>query len=60
MNQQSVRPARGGWREEETALLLSCVRQAEQEGRPLRQAFLQTAEALGRRPNSIRNYYYAR
>ncbi len=60
MVQQSVRPARGGWRDEETALLFSCVEQAEREGRPLRQAFQQTADALGRRPNSIRNYYYAR
>ncbi len=52
--------AHSGWREEETRLLFDTVRAAGQEGAPLREVFAQVGEQLGRRPNSIRNYYYAR
>ena len=53
------RALRTGWREEETQLLWNRVREASQQGAPLREVFESVAAALGRKPNSIRNYYYA-
>lgn len=53
------RALRTGWREEETQLLWNQVRRASQQGAPLREVFESVAAALGRKPNSIRNYYYA-
>lgn len=53
------RALRTGWREEETQLLWNQVRQASQQGAPLREVFESVATVLGRKPNSIRNYYYA-
>lgn len=50
---------REGWSEEETERLLSEVRRISDEGQPLRVAFETVAETTGRKPNSIRNYYYA-
>lgn len=52
--------ARNGWQETETARLFEAVGQAAQEGHALRQVFEQLSGELGRKPNSIRNYYYAR
>ena len=48
-----------GWQDAETAQLFTAVRQANDEGRPLRTVFEQLSGDLGRKPNSIRNYYYA-
>ena len=53
------RATRAGWREEETQLLWRQVRAASEQGAPLREVFESVAAQLGRKPNSIRNYYYA-
>lgn len=52
--------SRGGWQEDEIDMLFGAVKEAEEEGRPLRDAFMQVGNALSRKPNSIRNFYYAR
>ena len=57
-NQAKLRRA-SGWQDAETARLFTAVRQANDEGRPLRAVFEQLSGDLGRKPNSIRNYYYA-
>lgn len=51
---------RSGWKAEEDSLLFEMAGQARGEGKPLKTVFEQVAAATGRRPNSIRNYYYAR
>ncbi len=48
-----------GWSADETALLWETADEAQQSGLPLKQVFERIAEKTGRRPNSIRNYYYA-
>ena len=48
-----------GWSEDESALLWKTADEAQSQGLPLKQVFEQIAEKTGRRPNSIRNYYYA-
>ena len=48
-----------GWSEAESKLLWETADEAQQQGLPLKQVFEQIAERTGRRPNSIRNYYYA-
>ncbi len=53
------RPGRAGWQEAETARLFSAVREANASGAPLRSVFESLSGDLGRKPNSIRNYYYA-
>lgn len=52
--------ARSGWKKEEEELLWKEVRNARQEGRALKSVFDNVARETGRRPNSIRNYYYAK
>ena len=52
-------PGRAGWQEAETARLFSAVQAANASGTPLRSVFESLSGDLGRRPNSIRNYYYA-
>ena len=54
-----AKSSHGGWREEETAILFDAVESAQREGRSLRDAFGDVGRQLGRKPNSIRNYYYA-
>ncbi len=54
-----VRVGRGGWREEEISQLRDAVRRAGGDGEPLRGVFERIGERLGRKPNSVRNYYYA-
>lgn len=56
---QAAHPGRAGWQEAETARLFSAVREASAAGEPLRSVFESLSEDLGRKPNSIRNYYYA-
>lgn len=51
---------RGGWQPEETDLLFGAIKTAAENGTPLRDVFLQVGQQLDRKPNSIRNYYYAR
>ena len=48
-----------GWSEEENNLLWETADEAQQQGLPLKQVFEKIAAQTGRRPNSIRNYYYA-
>lgn len=50
---------RTGWQEAETARLFSAVKEASASGAPLRSVFESLSGDLGRKPNSIRNYYYA-
>ena len=52
-------PGRAGWQEAETARLFSAVEAANAAGTPLRSVFESLSDDLGRKPNSIRNYYYA-
>lgn len=62
MTQPNVTPrhaGRAGWHEAETARLFSAVKEANAAGTPLRSVFESLSDDLGRRPNSIRNYYYA-
>ena len=50
--------AAGGWTEEETEQLFEEARKAGEQGRPVKSVFAQIAALTGRKPNSIRNYYY--
>lgn len=50
---------RAGWSELETNLLWETADEAQQQGLPLKTVFDRIAVQTGRRPNSIRNYYYA-
>jgi hypothetical protein len=58
MEQTMQRGSRSGWQEAESNQLLTAVQAAAEQGRPLKMVFEQVAENLGRKPNSIRNYYY--
>lgn len=57
--QPAAHPGRAGWQEAETARLFSAVKAANAAGEPLRSVFEALSADLGRKPNSIRNYYYA-
>ncbi|MBE5811835.1 MAG: hypothetical protein E7318_13025 [Clostridiales bacterium] len=62
MTQPTLKPrhaGRAGWQEAETARLFTAVQEANAAGAPLRSVFESLSDDLGRRPNSIRNYYYA-
>ncbi len=50
---------RGGWRTEEVDRLWQQVHVANDQGEPLRTVFERVGMELGRKPNSIRNFYYA-
>ena len=50
---------RSGWSESENKLLWETADEAQQQGLPLKSVFEEIAQRTGRRPNSIRNYYYA-
>ena len=50
---------RAGWSEAESRMLWETADEAQQQGLPLKAVFEQIARRTGRRPNSIRNYYYA-
>ncbi len=51
---------RTGWNREEQGLLWNQVIKTREEGQPLKQAFENMAKLTGRKPNSIRNFYYAK
>ena len=55
----SEKSRHSGWSEAESKLLWETADEAQQQGLPLKQVFEQIASQTGRRPNSIRNYYYA-
>lgn len=62
MTQPNMKPrhaGKPGWQEAETARLFSAVKEANAAGAPLRSVFESLSGDLGRKPNSIRNYYYA-
>ncbi len=50
---------RTGWSDSENKLLWETADEAQQQGLPLKAVFEKIAKQTGRRPNSIRNYYYA-
>ena len=50
---------RSGWSAAEDKLLWETADEAQQQGMPLKAVFERIAQMTGRRPNSIRNYYYA-
>lgn len=52
------RHLKSGWSDEEVELLSSEAALAEQENLPLNYVFENVAKKTGRRPNSIRNFYY--
>ncbi len=54
-----VRGPHGGWQQSEIDALKTRISEAERSGDSLRSVFDQLAQDLGRKPNSIRNYYYA-
>jgi len=60
MTQTTTVHPRGGWQQDEIDMLFHAVRDAAQEGKPLRNVFADVGEQLNRKPNSIRNYYYAK
>ncbi len=49
-----------GWTDREDKLLFCAAESAYNEGRALRSAFEAVAAQTGRKPNSVRNYYYER
>lgn len=51
---------RAGWQNGEEAFLFSEVARGRAAGLPLKAVFERVAAQTGRKPNSIRNYYYAR
>ena len=59
MESQARIKSRAGWQASETDRLFTAVRQASTQGVPLRTVFEQLSGEMGRKPNSIRNYYYA-
>ena len=59
---QVARPIRGphgGWQKQEIDALARSIDEANQAGQSLRSVFERMGEELGRKPNSIRNFYYA-
>ncbi len=59
MENQVKTRSRAGWHEDETTRLFTAVKEASATGAPLRSVFESLSGDLGRKPNSIRNYYYA-
>ncbi len=54
----TVHLARSGWSMQEKEELMEAVRAAGETGASLRSVFEETGKRLGRKPNSVRNYYY--
>ena len=59
MEQAIVARPRTGWNSQEEELLQQAVDRCRAAGEPLRTAFMEAAREMGRRPNSVRNHYYA-
>ena len=49
---------RTGWKDEEKLMLWDEVKRAQKLGAPLKRVFETVAKKTGRKPNSVRNYYY--
>ena len=54
-----VRGPHGGWQKQEIDALQRSIDEAAKTGESLRSVFDRLGETLGRKPNSIRNFYYA-
>lgn len=54
-----VRGPHGGWQKQEIEALESSIAEAAETGESLRSVFDRMSVELGRKPNSIRNFYYA-
>jgi len=63
MSQSATAPVargpRSGWKVDEIEALRQAVLSANENGEPLRGVFDRISRSLGRKPNSIRNFYYA-
>ena len=59
MIRHPIRGPHGGWQKNEIDALKTRIDEAEKNGDSLRSVFDQLALELGRKPNSIRNFYYA-
>lgn len=55
-----IQRGRNGWREQEDAMLFEEIEESVGRGTPLKSVFEAVAKKTGRKPNSVRNYYYAR
>ena len=55
---ETMHLARNGWQPEEIEMLWQEIRSAAESGAPLRGVFERMGKTLGRKPNSVRNYYY--
>lgn len=49
---------RTGWKDEEKLMLWDEIKKAQKIGAPLKRVFETVALKTGRKPNSVRNYYY--
>ncbi|MDY5676004.1 MAG: hypothetical protein SPK82_07375 [Eubacteriales bacterium] len=56
----NIQRGRTGWKKEEDTLLFAEIEKSVGRGTPLKSVFEAVAEQTGRKPNSVRNYYYAR
>jgi len=54
-----IRGLHGGWQKQEIEALQKSIDEAEKTGESLRSVFDRLSRELGRKPNSIRNFYYA-
>lgn len=54
----TVHLAKNGWKAEETEMLAQAAHKAHEQGASLRSVFEDIGMQLGRKPNSVRNYYY--
>ncbi len=59
MEQARVARPKNGWDRAEEELLTKAVDRCRAAGEPLKTAFTEAAAQTGRRPNSVRNHYYA-
>lgn len=58
--ESTAKVGKKGWSEQETNELLKEAQTAERKGLPLKAVFERVARITGRKPNSIRNYYYTK
>lgn len=49
---------RTGWKDDEKLMLWDEIKKAQKIGAPLKRVFETVAQRTGRKPNSVRNYYY--
>lgn len=60
MGTSKTKQSRAGWSPGEDAQLFSLAAEAQKKKAPLRAVFEEVALRTGRKPNSVRNYYYMR